>query len=403
MAVSTSDIIGGFGAALSGTAPQYVAGVQKREELAGVKKQEQMAAREKAMYQDAGVALQLVEAGDIQGIIDLGMDRMKMLSEFGDSNPEDTMRIITLAQRAKGGDRNSLAQLHAELMSASRIGTARGYIAAPERVKGVEVNGQLQNPYTGVVIGAPRAEEVPTRTSKQKEAEEMALMAGPKGSAEYNKVYGEYMNRSGGTTVTVGAEGNYGLPKQLVDQFANNLQAASTSAAAAPQLEMMMELANYTTEGRVSEAFTTMFPTMSDPNTAFNALVYQTLPSFRVPGSGAQSDKDIDVLIKSLGQISASNEVKKLVIVSLQAKNQIMQQHADIAERLFANEITGAQAVKLRRELDARTILSPELQRALKNITGSSVQVPEAARQEGVTGEMWKDMNASERRPFEDQ
>lgn len=154
MAVSTSDIIGGFGAALSGTAPQYVAGIQKREELAGVKKQEQMAAREKAMYQDAGVALQLVEAGDIQGIIDLGMDRMKMLGEFGDSNPEDTMRIITLAQRAKGGDRNSLAQLHAELMSASRIGAARGYIAAPERVKGVEVGGELRNPYTGALLGA---------------------------------------------------------------------------------------------------------------------------------------------------------------------------------------------------------------------------------------------------------
>jgi hypothetical protein len=159
MAVSTSDIIGGFGAALSGTAPQYVAGIQKREELAGVKKQEQMAAREKAMYQDAGVALQLVEAGDIQGIIDLGMDRMKMLGEFGDSNPEDTMRIITLAQRAKGGDRNSLAQLHAELMSASRIGTARGYIAAPERVKGVEVNGELRNPYTGALLGAAAGED----------------------------------------------------------------------------------------------------------------------------------------------------------------------------------------------------------------------------------------------------
>jgi hypothetical protein len=167
MAVNIADLVGGFGAALTGTAPEYVAGVQKREEIASVKKQEQMAAREKAMYQDAGVALQLMEAGDLQGVVDLGMDRMKMLGQFGDSNPEDTMRIITLARRAQGGDRNAMAQLQAELMTASRIGTARGYIAAPERVKGVEVNGELRNPFTGERLGPAAINQEENRKTSQ--------------------------------------------------------------------------------------------------------------------------------------------------------------------------------------------------------------------------------------------
>ena len=196
MALNFGEILGGIGAAMGGTAPQYVQNLK-----AG--KQADMAAREKALYEDAAIGLQLVESGNLQGFYDLATDRMEQLRRFPDAVPNDTVRLMALAKLGMGGERAAIGQLHAELIAATKAGQVKGYLQAPEPVRGVEVAGEMRNPFSGEVMG-PRAAPPVSLTSRQLEAQDMALRAGPVGSAEYNKTYGDYMNKATGTTVVVG-------------------------------------------------------------------------------------------------------------------------------------------------------------------------------------------------------
>lgn len=148
MALNFGEILGGIGAAFGGTAPQYVQGLKEE-------KQSQLVAREKAMYQDAAIALQLFETKQFEKLDALGMDRMDQLKQFSDAVPNDTLRMLSLNKLGMSGDLNARAQLHAELISANRAGQVKGYLSAPEQIKGVEVAGELRNPYTGALMGAP--------------------------------------------------------------------------------------------------------------------------------------------------------------------------------------------------------------------------------------------------------
>ena len=150
MALNFGEILGGIGAAMGGTAPQYVQNLK-----AG--KQADMAAREKALYEDAAIGLQLVESGDLQGFYDLATDRMEQLRRFPDAVPNDTVRLMALAKLGMGGELPAIGQLHAELIAATKAGQVKGYLQTPTPVRGVEVGGELRNPFSGEVMG-PRAE-----------------------------------------------------------------------------------------------------------------------------------------------------------------------------------------------------------------------------------------------------
>jgi hypothetical protein len=177
---------------------------------------------------------------------------------------------------------------------------------------------------------------------------------------------------AGGVSLSVGAEPRSfpGLEKLLDENFA----AASNSAAARPQLNILSQLAPMTTEGQFQATLSRMLPTYNDANTAFIGISNQVLPSLRVPGSGAQSDRDIDVLLNSIGQLSASAETKQLLIQAMIQKDQIMQQKADITQRYYEGNITAAEAAREIRTIDSMSIISPALQQALDRIIPNTGQ-----------------------------
>ena len=394
MALNFGELLGGIGAAIGGTAPQYV------QDLKG-RKQSELVAREKAMYQDAAIGLQLLESGQLQQLDDLGRDRMDQLRQFPDAVPNDTLRMLALNKLAMGGDRAALGQLHAELISANKAGQIKGYLTAPAAQEGFTLSqGQDRFQNGRIIASNPAAAPVSTQTSKQKEANDLALRSGVAGSPEYEKAYMDYMNRTGGdTTINTGVQENYGLPKTVIDQFSSLLDAASVSASSVPQLAALEELANYTTEGQLGAFYTKLFPSVNEANTAFIGLVNQVLPSMRTAGSGSQSDKDIDVLINSIGNLTYSNEVKKFLVQSLQEKNKINQELADISEKLFSNEITGSEAIKARRLINSRSIIPEGLKTQLAKITGSN-KVPASASENGVTQAEWNSMSTEQQKAF---
>jgi hypothetical protein len=162
MAITIGDMLGGIGAAFGGTAQQYAQGLRQREQGITEQKRAELQARQRAMYQDAGAAFQLLQRGDLDGIISLADDRLELLQTFPDSNDEDTRRIQNNAILAKQGDPIALRELATELTSAVSTGYATGILQRPEELtpEGVVVGGNLVDKRTGnILYQAPAADQ----------------------------------------------------------------------------------------------------------------------------------------------------------------------------------------------------------------------------------------------------
>ncbi len=135
----------GLGAAIGGTGPQFIQGLDQRDQ----QKRAELQARQQAMYQDAATGLQLVRAGDLDGLIALGEDRLQLLQTYPDADPSDTQRITQLARYAKQNDPVALRNLAMELTAATSRGLSMGLIKMPEAQKpqiipgSSVVNGQI--------------------------------------------------------------------------------------------------------------------------------------------------------------------------------------------------------------------------------------------------------------------
>jgi hypothetical protein len=128
MAISIGDQLMGLGAAVQGRGPEYVQGLQQREQQGNDRKRQEFDYRQKAMLQDGYQAFQMLSNGDLDGIISLGRDRMEVLSTFPGADPSDTARVIQNATNAKAGDPVALNELTKELTSTAHRAVAMGII-----------------------------------------------------------------------------------------------------------------------------------------------------------------------------------------------------------------------------------------------------------------------------------
>jgi hypothetical protein len=151
MAINTGDLLMGLGAAIGGTGPQFIQGLDQRDRQRTEQKRAELQARQQAMYQDAATGLQLLSAGDLDGLIALGEDRLQLLQTYPDADPSDTQRIIQNARFAKQGDPVALRNLATELTSATSRGLSMGLIKMPEAQKPMIVGADetVFDPVTG--------------------------------------------------------------------------------------------------------------------------------------------------------------------------------------------------------------------------------------------------------------
>lgn len=379
MAQDIGLLLRGLGAAVSNQVPQFRQQMAQEQE-ARMRQQEFeaeqaqraqqgrmqdlefMQARMQANAQDVDAGLKMAARGDWESIIALAEDRMRLDQQLGGAMEGDiTPMIYNMARRAAAGDPMAGNMLTSQLAQTAAAFYDRGLLQKPEEEAFTLSPGQSRFVGTRQVASLPAAPTAPS------------------------------------TVVTIGEQGaSPELAKNIDQQLATALDSAAVSASAVPQLEMLMQLAPLTTTGAIPAQISRMFPTFNDANSAFIGITNQVLPSLRVPGSGAQSDKDIDVLLNSIGNLGASTEVKQLTIQSLMAKNAINQERADIAEQVISGELTRAQAVRKLREVSSRSILSPELQAQINRIAG----LPQAAKDAGITLDEWNSMTPAEQSAF---
>jgi hypothetical protein len=402
MAINFGDILGGLGAAYGGRAQEYAQGIQQREQGLTERKRAELEARQRAMYQDGYQAFQMLSDGNIDGIISLANDRLEMLSTFQDADPSDTLQVLRDAEAAKAGDPMAIRNLSMTLSSAAQTAQRMGLVPQQEAERGVVVDGNLVGQNTGRVIyqGQPKPTEEPAAMQT------LRFRAQAAGLEPGTPEYADFMRSGGGGGQVINVDTGGGpsdeLNKLLDTQLAGYFTAASTSASAAPQLQLLSQLAPLTTEGQIPAALSRMFPTFNDANQAFIGITNQVLPSLRVPGSGAQSDRDIDVLLNSIGPLAASADTKQLLIQSMMQKNAINQQLADVTQQVVDGSITRPQATAMIREINSQSIISPALQQALNKImpSGAPINVPQSAVDAGVTPEMWNLMTPEQKGAF---
>lgn len=149
----------GLGAGLGGQLPQFLQaqnqrqGLQRQEQmdnLAMAEKRQQMAIeRQKTMFTDANSALQLVDQGNLDGVVRLGIQRLQMLRQLSELDPNidpsDTQRVTRLAIAARNGDPEALENLKGELSNTVQMGQAIGVLQSQdETLSASEVTGQGQ-------------------------------------------------------------------------------------------------------------------------------------------------------------------------------------------------------------------------------------------------------------------
>lgn len=152
--------LAGFSAGLQGNLPQFQAAQNQKiqqEQQMQMLQQEQMrvmaAERQKTMFSDAAAALQLTKMGNLDGVVQLGLNRLQGLQQLSQQDPNidpsDTQRVTQLAIAARNGDEEALELLTAELESAVQVGQAIGVLEAP---KAATELGKLQQDLSAGLI-----------------------------------------------------------------------------------------------------------------------------------------------------------------------------------------------------------------------------------------------------------
>ena len=375
MAVSFGDVLSGVGAAIGGTGQEFMQNLNTRETNTANRDiamqdrtmalqdraKAQQGALVKAVQQDANSALQALDHGDVQGALAIAHDHMVHAQGIPGYDPSRAMHILALLTQ---GDPASVAAAHAELMAASG--------PSYERPKLMEVaaGGSIYDPATGQ-SKTPAPKPVTGESPQGKLL--MDFRAGLMTKDQYDKAMNDLAGKGQNITVNAGSkDDNYGLTPSMLRQFEASMENAGSTAAIRPQLDILQQLADTTTEGAIPAAISKIFPTYNDSNTLFTSLVGQIAPGFRVAGSGSSSDKDVELLMSGIGSVPMSNDVKRMTLQTLKNKDDRSQKFADIAQALFSGEINAKEALKQRRELDSTHIMPIELQHMLSKIQSKS-------------------------------
>lgn len=130
-----ANALAGFSAGIQGQLPQFMQQQQNardQEQQMAAEKEKRAQDRMATYFKDANAALRLLEAGNIDGVQMLGLQRLQLLQQFPDADPSDSQMLVQLATAAKNGSKDALMHLRNELQNTVEVGKAYGIIEAPE-------------------------------------------------------------------------------------------------------------------------------------------------------------------------------------------------------------------------------------------------------------------------------
>lgn len=246
-----------------------------------------------------------------------------------------------------------------------------GNFAKPNQ-DAVTVGDNLVNRTTGEVIyeGKPK-------TPASYQEFKLAQQEGFTGSyADWEKV-----KSPGGTSVTVNNQDQGEFSKKAaarnVERFGNLADAGTNAAGIAQSMPVLRELLTQAPQGPVSGRLAEMFPGFNTAGDAFISQINQIAPTLRVPGSGAMSDKDLDVLMSALPRLRSDPAANQLILNVFEKKAQLNAQRGAIASSALRGEITPEEADQRISEIDKQPLLDERSRSMLQNNQGGGVARPQ--------------------------
>lgn len=180
--------LGGFSAGLQGTLPQFQqAQLQKQQFQAQgqQRQQEQSQARQQAVFQDAQAGLQLLDEGNYDGLVTLGMNRLQSLSQLGAEDPTDTQRLTQLALAARNGNEEAEDLLRAELSSTVSLGRATGALQDPDIPKGASDVGKIEQDLAAGLIDQEQADAAIARLDPEEAGKARRVLQDAQGVSRF--------------------------------------------------------------------------------------------------------------------------------------------------------------------------------------------------------------------------
>ncbi|PYE88768.1 hypothetical protein [Phyllobacterium leguminum] len=211
--------------------------------------------------------------------------------------------------------------------------------------------------------------------------------------------YQQEIKKAGATNVTQNAaqdESEFAKKAagRNVERFGALADAGTQSASVAQSIPVMRELLTQAPQGPVSGRLAEMFPGFSSAGDAFTAQVNQLAPTLRVPGSGALSDRDMDILMGSFPRLRGNPEANQMIMNIFERKAQLNAERGAIASGALRGEVTPAEADRRLAEIDKQPLLDERTRSILSN-SGGNQNAPAAPQ--GVDPSLWGIMTPEER------
>jgi hypothetical protein len=176
------------------------------------------------------------------------------------------------------------------------------------------------------------------------------------------------------TTVTVGGETKSDAKQRealATDEGKrwSQLQEAGTTAGGLGQdFQALDQLLTVAPQGPIEGNLAAVFPGFSKAGDAFTSVVTRVAPSLRTPGSGATSDIEYEGMLKSLPRLGNTPEGNRAIAEMMKAKAALNIERAEIITAYQNEEIDVKEARSQLAALNKESILTPELQQALKGV-----------------------------------
>jgi hypothetical protein len=212
--------------------------------------------------------------------------------------------------------------------------------------------------------------------------EEIQFGLDPKGTYQRGSVGGKIDTiGGGGTTVNNLPPSQPGYDsdelRKKLDQkegevWSTYLEQGSVAGQMSRDMEMLGELSKVAPQGPITGRFAQAFPGFDSAGSAFQSIVKRVAPSLRNPGSGSTSDIEYQGFLQSLPSLQNYPEANAVIAGTLQAKAQIDMERATVIQQYQNGEISIGDARKMMRDIDKRSIMTPELQSLIDGVDPSA-------------------------------
>lgn len=188
---------------------------------------------------------------------------------------------------------------------------------------------------------------------------------------------------------------NKALSTKEGEAWSGYKDAAAVSASNAQDFDVLGELLQQAPQGPIVGRLADTFKGFNAAGDAANSIIKRVAPTLRAPGSGATSDIEYEGMLKSLPSLAQLPEANAMVLSIMQAKAQVNMERGRIVTAYQNGDMTVGQARKAMDDLNSKSIMTPDMRKALLGVGGDGNVTPAQSTPVGE-GTVIEDGNGNE-------